>query len=74
MMNLTLIKNKGQKTFSNLLCHIQAVERTVKLVSKASTKVAMWDGLEKRDGYISTQITSRKLLPVLTQNVNSKRK
>ena len=67
----TLIKNKGQKTFSNLLCHAQAVERMVKLVSKASTIVC---GFEKRDGYIRTQIASRKLLPVLTQNVNSKRK
>ena len=67
----TLIKNKGQKTFSNLLCHTQALERTVILVRKASTKVC---GLEKQDGYIRTQIVSRKLLPVLTQNVNSKRK
>ena len=57
----TLIKNKGQKTFSTFLCHTQAVERTVKLVSEASTKVC---GLEKRDGYIRTQIASRKLLPV----------
>ena len=67
----TLIKNKGQKTFSNFLCHTQALERTVILVSKASTKVC---GLEKRDGYIRIPIASRKLLPVLTQNVNSKRK
>lgn len=41
-------------------CHIQAVERCVKLVTKATGKVC---GHENRDGYIRTIFKSRSLMP-----------
>lgn len=41
-------------------CHTQAVERCVKLVTEASSKVC---GEENREGYIASQIQSRKEIP-----------
>ena len=41
-------------------CHNQAVERHVKLVTKASIRVA---GFQRRDGMIIQNIKSRKLMP-----------
>ena len=41
-------------------CHNQAVERHIKLVSEASTKVC---GQENREGFIKTTLFSRKLIP-----------
>lgn len=44
-------------------CHTQAVERCVKLVTEASSKVC---GHEARDGYIRTTLESRSIMPMFT--------
>ena len=44
-------------------CHIQAVERTVQLVSQASKAVT---NAEMRDGFIRVTIKSRKSMPKFT--------
>lgn len=44
----------------NFPCHTQAVERTVKLVTEASSAVC---GFNKRDGWIKATIKSRKNMP-----------
>ncbi len=41
-------------------CHLQAVERCVKLVTEATAAVC---GNESRDGFIRSKITSRTVLP-----------
>lgn len=41
-------------------CHLQAVERHIKLLTKASATVC---GQEARDGFIRTKIESRDKLP-----------
>jgi len=41
-------------------CHTQAVERTVKLVTQASSKVY---GHERRDGFIRATLASRATMP-----------
>lgn len=43
-----------------LPCHTQAVERTVKIVTEASSAVC---GPQNRDGFIRTRLQSRKLMP-----------
>ena len=47
-------------TFEKFLCHTQSVERCVKLISEAATKVC---GDTARDGYIRAKITARSELP-----------
>ena len=42
------------------LCHTQAVERCIKLVSKVSEKVC---GLTKRDVFIRTRLSSKRSMP-----------
>lgn len=41
-------------------CHSQAVERSIKLVTEASTSVC---GQNQRDGYIRAKLTSQNLMP-----------
>lgn len=55
-----LIESKQKKVFANLPCHTQAVERVVKLVTKASSSVC---GIKNRDGLIRARIESRKKMP-----------
>jgi len=43
----------------NISCHTQAVERKIKLVTKASSKVC---GQTSRDGYIRAALPSRKVI------------
>lgn len=47
-------------------CHSQAIERCVKLVTEASSKVC---GPEARDGFIRSQIVSRQALPKFNTKV-----
>ena len=58
-------KMPPQQLFPNFSCHLQAVERAVKLVTKASTH--MVNPIE-RDGYTKTILTSRKKFHGLSQN------
>ena len=44
----------------NIPCHTQAVERVIKLVTVASSKVC---GQTSRDGYIRAALQSRKVIP-----------
>jgi len=46
-----------------LSCHSQAVERTVKLVTEAASKVC---GPEKRDAFIRTTLRSREKMHAFT--------
>lgn len=55
-----LIESKQKKVFANLPCHTQAVERVVKLVTKASSSVC---GIKNRDGLIRARIESCKKMP-----------
>ena len=59
---LQFIKQKETPsvTFPRLLCHTQAVERCVKMVTEASGAVC---GADRRDGYIKVQLESRGLMP-----------
>jgi len=50
-----------QRPFSSLIpCHSQGVERSIKLVTEASSSVY---GAEARDGFIKARLKSRDLLP-----------
>lgn len=51
---------KPVREIQNFPCHTQAVERTVKLVSEASSKVC---GFVNRDGYIRSTLKSRSAMP-----------
>ena len=57
---LRAIKNKSSLNISNLPCHTQAVERRVKIVTEASSKVC---GHSSRDGFIRVKINARQNLP-----------
>ena len=59
---LQFIKQKETPsvTFPRLLCHTQAVERCVKMVTEASGAVC---GADRRDGNIKVQLESRGLMP-----------
>lgn len=58
---LEIVKNPEKYGSSvNFPCHTQAVERTVKLVTEASSAVC---GFQKRDAWIKTTINSRKNMP-----------
>lgn len=50
----------GDLHFLRLPCHSQAVERAVKTVTEASAKLSTKTA---REGYIKTQIESRKIMP-----------
>lgn len=49
------------KKFRDIPCHTQAVERCVKLVTEASSKVC---GAKNRDGIIKSTLISRSMVPV----------
>lgn len=51
---------KQVPNFDNFPCHTQAVERGVKIITEASTKVC---GEESRDGFIRAKFDARKDLP-----------
>ena len=53
-------KKTPSVAFPRLPCHIQAVERCIKMVTKASAAVC---GAERRDGYIKVQMKSRGIMP-----------
>ena len=55
-------KKKLRQELFDFPCHTQAVERCVKLVTEASTKVY---GKDRRDGFIRATIHSRRLMPRL---------
>ncbi|CAD7001628.1 unnamed protein product [Ceratitis capitata] len=61
---LQLISSKAKPTLdinlADIPCHTQAVERCVKLVTQASSKVY---GPERRDGFIRATITFRSSMP-----------
>lgn len=46
-------------TFPKLVCHTQAVERCVRLVTEAAAAV----GDLERDGYIRSRLMSRSIMP-----------
>lgn len=51
---------KPVREMQKFQCHTQAVERTVKLVTEASSKVC---GFVNRDGYIRSTLKSRSTMP-----------
>ena len=53
-------KKKLRQELFDFPCHTQAVERCVKLVTEASTKVC---GKDRRDGFIRATVHSRRLMP-----------
>lgn len=55
-----IVTGKEVLNFEKFPCHTQAVERCVKLVTEASTKVC---GESSRDGYIRLKLEGRKILP-----------
>jgi hypothetical protein len=57
------VKSGGASTieFPRFPCHTQAVERCVKLVTKASLAVC---GTASRDGFIRSRLESRQVMPV----------
>ena len=60
---LKSIVKSGLGTFQNIkkyLCHTQAVERCIKLVTEASNSVC---GYQKRDGFIRARLLSRHQMP-----------
>lgn len=68
------IKNKFAITLKKFLCHTQAVERCVKIITEASSKVC---GHDARDGYIRVKFEARSNLPSFenkTQYYNSKKR
>lgn len=52
--------NNNRPSFASIPCHTQAVERGVKLVTEAASKVC---GENNREGYIHSGLESRRLLP-----------
>ncbi|CAH0555136.1 unnamed protein product [Brassicogethes aeneus] len=58
---LAAIENKSFINFSKLPSHTQAVERCVKIITEASSKVC---GHSSRDGFIRVKIEARKNLPM----------
>lgn len=56
----TLLSEKQGPCFENFPCHTQTVERLVKVITDASSKVC---GDIARDGYIRTKLEARKNLP-----------
>ena len=60
----SFILDKTVFDFENYPLHTQAVERAIKLVSEASSKVC---GQDSRDGYIHTVLASRESISNLTQ-------
>ena len=56
-----LITSKKKKNFPHLPCHTQAVERSVKLITEASSLVC---GQNSRDGFIRSRIDSRQQMPI----------
>ena len=48
--------------FPKFSCHIQVVERVVKMIKEVSK---VFCGQKSRDGFIRSQITSRQLMPKL---------
>lgn len=54
------IQTGGRIEVPKFPCHTQAVERSIKLVTEASTSVC---GQIRRDGYIRTKLQSQNLMP-----------
>ena len=54
-------KKLGEKLF-HFPCHTQAVERCIKLVTEASSKVPVY-GKDSRDGFVRATIESRRKIP-----------
>ena len=55
-----IIKTGFKMNIAKFLCHSQAVERHIKLITEASATVC---GQETRNGFIRTHIQSRKEIP-----------
>jgi len=55
------ITEKATFDIENFPLHTQAVERSIKIVSEASSKVC---GSEAREGFIKSRLSSRKNHPV----------
>ncbi|KAJ8896749.1 hypothetical protein PR048_002094 [Dryococelus australis] len=62
-------ETKAIRDIKKLPCHTQAVERCVKLVTEASTKVC---GHEVRDGDIKSALLLRLVMPDLSQKSDFK--
>ena len=54
------IQEKGKLIIESYLCHTQAVERVIKLVTEASSSVC---GENSRDGFIRAKLASRARIP-----------
>lgn len=64
----TVVEENNMKVIvPELPCHTQCVERYVKLVTNASSKVV---GYKARDGFIRNQIKSRKSMPAFETKSN----
>lgn len=54
-----IVTGKETINFDKFPCHTQAVERCIKIVTEASTKVC---GESSRDGYIRLKLEGRQIL------------
>ena len=54
------IQGKGKLIIESYLCHTQAVEQAIKLVTEASSSVC---GENSRDGFIRAKLASRPRIP-----------